>query len=140
MRSTSCAVPGLMQIVDASCLVELVTDGEAARRVRRALDPEDLFAAPHIVDVEVLGVVRRDHRRGILDRTEARLALERLQAWPAERFGHTLLLGRAWELRDTVRGWDAMYVALAEALDGSLITLDRRLAAAAGPRCPIVVP
>lgn len=129
-----------MQIVDASCLVELVTDGAAAQRVRRALDPDQLFAAPHIVDVEVLGVVRRDHLRGTLDRTEARLALDRLRAWPAERFGHTFLLDRAWELRDSVRGWDAMYVALTEALDGSLITLDRRLATAEGPRCPIVVP
>lgn len=129
-----------MQIVDASCLVELVTDGEAAGRVRAALDPQDLFAAPHVIDVEVLGVVRRDHRRGLLDRTEARLAIERLQAWPGERFGHTLLLPRAWALRDTLRGWDAMYVALAEALDGRLVTLDQRLAAASGPRCPIVVP
>ena len=129
-----------MQIVDASCLVELVTDGAAAGRVRRALDPGDLAAAPHIVDVEVLGAIRRDHRRGILDRTEARLAVERLQAWPGERFGHTLLLDRAWQLRDAVRHSDAMYVALAEALDGTLMTLDRRLAAAAGPRCPIVVP
>lgn len=129
-----------MQVVDASCLVELVTDGEAAGRVRAALDAEDLFAAPHVVDVEVLGVVRRDHQRGILDRTEARLAIERLQAWPGERFGHTLLLPRAWELRDTVRGWDAMYVALAEVLDGRLVTLDERLASATGPRCRIVVP
>ena len=129
-----------MQVVDASCLVELVTDGEAAPRVRAALNPEDLFAAPHVVEVEVLGVVRRDHQRGLLDRTESRIAIERLQAWPGERFGHTLLLPRAWELRDTIRGWDAMYVALAEALDGTLFTLDRRLAAASGPRCRIVVP
>lgn len=129
-----------MQIVDASCLVELVTDGAAAARVRTALDPEGLFAAPHVVDVEVFGIIRRDHRRGVIDRTEARIAIERLQSWPGERFGQTLLLSRAWELRDTVRGWDAMYVALAEALDGTLVTLDRRLAAAAGPRCPILVP
>ncbi|WP_375400579.1 type II toxin-antitoxin system VapC family toxin [uncultured Amnibacterium sp.] len=63
-----------------------------------------------------------------------------MEAWPAERFGHTLLLDRAWQLRDAVRSWDAMYVALAEALGGTLVTLDRRLAAASGPRCPIVVP
>lgn len=129
-----------MQIVDASCLVELVTDGAAASRVRAALDPEGLFAAPHIVDVEVVGIIRRDHRRGVIDRTEARIAIERLQSWPGERFGQTRLLSRAWELRDTVRGWDAMYVALAEVLDGTLVTLDRRLAAASGPRCPILVP
>jgi len=41
--------------------------------------------------------------------------VEDLAAWPGERFGHRLLLDRAWELRDAVRGWDAMYVALAEA-------------------------
>jgi predicted nucleic acid-binding protein len=47
---------------------------------------------------------------------------------------------RAWELRATVRGWDAMYVALAEVLDAALITTDRRLAAATGPRCRIDLP
>jgi predicted nucleic acid-binding protein len=34
-----------------------------------------------------------------------------------------------------VRGWDAMYVALAEALDAPLLTTDARLAAAQGPTC-----
>jgi predicted nucleic acid-binding protein len=51
------------------------------------------------------------------------------------RFGHRLLLTRAWELRDSVRGWDAMYVALAEALDAVLLTTDARLAGAPGPTC-----
>jgi len=60
-----------------------------------------------------------------------------LEAWPGERFSQRLLLARAWELRDTVRGWDAMYVALAEALDAVLVTTDRRLAAAIGPECRI---
>jgi predicted nucleic acid-binding protein len=49
------------------------------------------------------------------------------------------LLERAWELRDTVRSWDALYVALAEALDATLLTLDERLARADGPRCTIDV-
>ena len=66
-------------------------------------------------------------------------AVEDLEAWPGERFGHRLLLSRAWQLRDTVRGWDAMYVALAEALDAVLVTTDRRLAAATGPTCRIEV-
>ena len=94
-------------------------------------------AAPHIVDVEVFGVLRREHRRGRLDRTEANQAVEDLQAWPGERFGHRLLLPRAWQLRDTVRGWDAMYAALAEALDAVLVTTDLRLARAPGPTCRI---
>ena len=73
----------------------------------------------------------------VLDRTQATQAVAMLASWPGERFAHQLLLGRAWELRDTVRGWDAMYVALAEILDAVLITTDRRLAAARSPRCRI---
>ncbi len=91
------------------------------------------------MDVEVLGIVRREYLRGGLDRTEATQAVEDLEDWPGERYGHRLLLSRAWHLRDTVRGWDAMYVALAEALDATLITTDRRLAAARGPACRIEV-
>jgi predicted nucleic acid-binding protein len=84
-------------------------------------------------------VIRREHLRGRLDRTGASQAVEDLEAWPGERFGHRPLLARAWELRDTVRGWDAMYVALAEALNAILVTTDRRLASAGGPTCSIEV-
>jgi predicted nucleic acid-binding protein len=42
-------------------------------------------------------------------------------------------------LREGVRGWDAFYVALAEALDAPLLTLDPRLRRAHGPRCAIEV-
>jgi predicted nucleic acid-binding protein len=109
-------------------------DAEAIR-TRLAADPD--HAAPHIVDVEVFGVIRREHLRGRLDHTAAAQAVEDLEAWPAERFGHRPLLARAWQLRDAMRGWDAMYVALAEAMDAVLLTTDRRLAAAIGPTCRI---
>ena len=126
-----------MLIVDASCLCEVVIGGPGAEVIRTRLAADPDHAAPHIIDVEVFGVIRREHRRGSLDRTEAAQAVEDLESWPGERFGHRLLLARAWELRGTVRGWDAMYVALAEALDAVLVTTDRRLAAATGPECTI---
>lgn len=128
-----------MLVIDASCLFEVLVGAPAAEAMRRRLAADDDQAAPHIVDVEVFDVIRREHLRGRLDRTEATQAVEELEAWPGERFGHRLLLPRAWELRDTVRGWDAMYVALAEALDAVLVTTDRRLAAATGPTCRIEV-
>lgn len=126
-----------MLVVDASCLCEVVIGGPGAEAVRDRLSADRDQAAPHVVDVEVFGVIRSQHLRGHLDRTAAALAVEDLEAWPGERFGHRYLLARAWQLRHTVRGWDAMYVALAEALGAVLLTTDRRLAAATGPTCRI---
>lgn len=102
-----------------------------------AVDPD--HAAPHVIDVQVLGVVRRDHMLGRLDATAARQAVEDLRDWPGERLGHRGLLERACELRGDVRPWDAMYVALAEALDAPLLTLDGRLGRVQGLACPVEV-
>ena len=46
---------------------------------------------------------------------------------------------RAFELRDDVTAYDACYVALAEALDATLVTADARLAAAPGVSCRVHV-
>jgi len=135
----SCAGRGQMLVVDASCLYEIVADGTVAEGVRQRLAVDPDHAAPHVIDVEVASVIRRDHLLGRLDETAAAQAIEDLRDWPAERCGHQPLLDRVWELRTTVRPWDATYVALAEALDATLVTLDGRLAAASGPRCRIDV-
>ncbi len=126
-----------MLVVDASCLCEVLINGTGAAAIRERMAADPDHAAPSVIDVEVFSVLRRERLRGTLDRTEADQAIEDLAAWPGERFGHRLLLRRAWELRETVRGWDAMYVALAEVLDAALVTTDRRLAKATGPRCAI---
>jgi predicted nucleic acid-binding protein len=128
-----------MLVVDASCLYCVVADTADADIVRARLREDTDHAAPHIVDAEVLGVIRRQHLAGGIDATAASQAVEDLRDWPGERYGHRALLGRAWDLRDTVRSWDGMYVALAEALDAPLLTLDARLASSAGPRCRIEV-
>ena len=124
-----------MLVVDASCLYEVLADAQRAEQVRARLAVDHDQAAPHVIDAEVLGVVRRDHLLGRLDATAALQAVDDLRDWPGERFGHRSLLERAWELRDRVRTWDALYVALAEALDGTLVTLDRRLGRVEGLRC-----
>lgn len=129
-----------MLVIDASCLFETLTFGTRARAIRDRLDTDPDHAVPHIIDVEVFGAIRREYQRGLLDRTAATQAVSALAAWPARRFGHQPMLRRAWELRDTIRGWDAMYVALAEILGAVLITTDQRLARAAGPTCRIEQP
>jgi predicted nucleic acid-binding protein len=128
-----------MLVVDASCLFEVVADTDAAEpiRARMAADPD--LAAPHLIDAEVLSAIRRLHLGGALDATSAAQAVDDLADWPGERYGHRSLLERAWELRATVRSCDALYVALAEALDATLVTADARLSRARGPRCPVEI-
>jgi predicted nucleic acid-binding protein len=126
-----------MLVVDAGCLFEVVaaTPGSEPIRLRLAADQD--WAAPHAIDVEVYSTIGLMHRSGRLDLSAATQAVSELAEWPGERFTHRAFLERAWELRDNVRGWDAMYVALAEALDATLLSTDARLARAGGPRCRI---
>ena len=128
-----------MLVVDAGCLFEVVAATPAAPRVRERLaaDPEQF--APHLIDVEVFSVVRRQHAAGRLDDTAASQAIADLRDWPGERVGHRLFLDRAWELRDDLRGSDATYLALAEALGATLLTADARLSRATGQGCPFDV-
>lgn len=128
-----------MLVVDAGALFEVVAATPASSSILAVLADHEEQAAPHLVDVEVLGVIRAERLRGALDETAAGQAVSDLRDWPGERYGHRLFLDRAWELRANVRSWDAMYVALAEALDAPMLTTDRRLIRAVGPRCDFVV-
>ncbi len=128
-----------MLVVDASCLFEVVADTPRAATIAHRMGQDGEQAAPHVVDVEVLGVIRAQYLRGRLDGTAAGQAVADLRDWPGERFSHRWLIDRAWQLRDSVRGWDAFYVALAEAFDATLLTLDARLARSHGLACRVEV-
>ena len=126
-----------MNVVDASVLVfALVDDGPTGERARSAIH-EVRLAAPHLVDLEVVAALRRQHRRGVLVDQVARRAVERLGLISIARHHHGPFLGRCWELRDNVKTYDAAYVALAEALGVPLLTADARLANAPGIRCSV---
>jgi predicted nucleic acid-binding protein len=56
-----------------------------------------------------------------------------------QRVDHAPLLERCWQLLENLTVYDAAYVALAEALQATLVTGDRRLARASGSRCAIEV-
>jgi predicted nucleic acid-binding protein len=87
----------------------------------------------------VASVLRGQATAGALDAGRAGLALDDLAAAPIERAPHPPLLRRCWELRENLTAYDAACVALAEALEVRLLTGDRRLARAPGPRCQIEV-
>jgi predicted nucleic acid-binding protein len=126
-------------VVDASVLVvALADDGADGDTARARLRSEEL-AAPELVDLEAASVLRRHTKSGLTDVGRAELALVDLVAMPLRRAPHQPLLTRAWELRESLTIYDAAYVSLAEALQVSLLTADRRLARAPGPRCHIEV-
>jgi predicted nucleic acid-binding protein len=98
-----------MLVVDASALFEVLVRTERAETVRNRMRLDPDFAAPHVIDAEVLGAIRGHYLRGLLDRTAATQAVEDLRDWPGQRFSHRALLRRWWELRAGVRSWDALY-------------------------------
>jgi predicted nucleic acid-binding protein len=117
-------------VVDASAMTELLLQTDLGTRVeRRLLRDEDLHA-PHLLDVEVLSALRRLVRTGEIASERAEDAIDDLQLLRLARHGHEDLLPRVWELRDNVTAYDAVYVALTEALDATLVTCDRGLGAA----------
>jgi predicted nucleic acid-binding protein len=122
-------------VVDASVLVvALADDGSAGTVARKRLVTERL-AAPELIDLEVVSVLRRRVASGAFPAARARQAIADLRMMPLVRSPHGPLLERCWELRENVTVYDAAYVALAEALDAVLLTADQRLASAPGPRC-----
>jgi predicted nucleic acid-binding protein len=125
-------------VVDASVLLELLLQTQAAARVERWLfDPQHTLHAPHLIDVEVAQVVRRYVAIGDIDHARGRAAVMDLADLRLSRYPHDFLLPRVWELRSNLTAYDAVYVALAEVLDAPLLTRDRRIATAAGHRVRI---
>ncbi|MGK2860284.1 MAG: type II toxin-antitoxin system VapC family toxin [Thermoanaerobaculia bacterium] len=122
-----------MIVLDASALVELLLGTAQGREIgERIADPTLSIHVPHLADVEVAHVLRRYVRDGAIDARDAEGALENLRALDLERHGHEPLLDRVWALRDNLSAYDAVYIALAEALDGTLLTCDARLSRAPG--------
>jgi predicted nucleic acid-binding protein len=120
-------------VVDASAMLEALLQTPAAPAVAERLFEEgDPLHAPHLIDLEVTQVLRRHAAIGLIEPVRCRAALDALRDFPLRRYSHDLLLERVWELRHILTAYDAAYVALAEALDATLLTRDRRLAAASG--------
>ena len=120
-----------MSVLDASAVVELLLGTERGRAVAdRVADPRLSLDAPHLLDVEVAQALRRLVSGGELDAEAAAAALDDLVSLDIDRHSHEWLLGRVWILRENLTAYDAVYVALAEALDTTLLTCDRRLARA----------
>jgi predicted nucleic acid-binding protein len=127
-----------MIVLDASAVVALLLEPVAATdRLRVRLSEVRQAHVPHLLEVEVTHTLRRQVLGGRLSPAAARRVIRRLAVMPLVRWTHTPLLGRTLALRDQLSAYDAIYVALAEALGATLLTRDRRLARAGGHRASV---
>jgi predicted nucleic acid-binding protein len=127
-------------VVDASAIVEVLLNtatGDALRAYLFAAG--DTLHVPHLTDVEVFQVLRRYSIAKTMGPGRAREAFDDYAAMPLTRYPHSVLLPRVWELRHNLTAYDAVYVALAEALDATLVTCDRALGSVSGHRAAVQV-
>jgi predicted nucleic acid-binding protein len=125
-------------VVDASALVEVLLNTSSGSRItERLFDRRETLHAPCLLDIEVAQVLRRYALTGELSETRGLQAMEDLSDFPLIRYPHDPFLPRIWELRHNVTAYDAVYIALAEALDAPLLTGDATLASATGHHAAI---
>ena len=129
-----------MIVVDASALLELLLQTTLGARVEaRLFRGDDELHAPHLVDVEIVQGLRRLVRTGEVSSGRADEVITDLTDFDLHRHTHVDFLHRAWKLRESISAYDAMYVALAEAIGAPIVTCDGPLAKAPGHHVRIEV-
>jgi predicted nucleic acid-binding protein len=120
-------------VLDASALLEaLLPTGTASALQSRLFATGETWHAPHLLDVEFTQGIRRHSLAGNISGERAAAAFADYADMSIQRHIHMPLLRRVRALRNNLTAYDAVYVALAEALDATLLTRDRRIANAAG--------
>lgn len=127
-----------MIVVDASAVVDMLLRTPAGERVERRMESDaGPFHTAHLIDPEVVGALSRLVRAGKIRPEIGTRCIGEFARLPLERHAHEPLVARAWELRENVRSYDAMYVVIAELAGCPLVTTDAALARSSGHRATI---
>src|SRR5437660_12660462 len=122
-----------MIVLDASAAVDWLLQTSAGQRIeKRIYSHNESLHAPHLLDLEVVQVLRRLARGGTVPAHRADEAMRDLLDLRITRYPHFVLLPGIWQRRHNFSAYDAAYIVLAEKLGGALVTRDRRLAAPTG--------
>ena len=127
-------------VVDSSVLVAALVDSGLTMTWAEQVLAGGNLCAPELAKVEALNIIRRLERAKQIPTAEANFAVGALSQLEIELFPFEPFARRVWELRHAVTCYDAWYVALAEAADMPLATLDHRLSRANGPACRFLLP
>jgi predicted nucleic acid-binding protein len=115
-------------VVDASVIAPAVADHGRDGDACRHKIVGQVLAAPDLMRVEAVSVIRRRRARGEMTARQAKHAIDDLMDLPITVYPTASLLVRGWEMRANVTSYDACYIALAEALGCTFATAERRLA------------
>jgi predicted nucleic acid-binding protein len=130
----------LSVVIDASVLIAAAVDtGRSGRWAEQVIEQGGLHA-PELVLVEATNILRRLERARKITSLEAAAAHRDHMNLDIELYAFAPVADRVWQLRHTLTSYDAWYVAVAEALEVPLATLDAQLARATGPSCAFLVP
>jgi predicted nucleic acid-binding protein len=127
-------------VCDASVVVAMLLDSGRDGQWATAALAGAALAAPNLIGFEAANVIRRHELARLISPDQAAQAHRDLLDLTIEEWPHQLLASRAWELRRNLPIYDASYVALAELIDTTLLTLDKRIKRAPGLRCKIATP
>jgi predicted nucleic acid-binding protein len=129
-----------MIVLDASAAVDWLLQTPAGQRIEnRIYSREETLHTPNLLDLEVVQVLRRLVRQGVVSGHRAEEAVRDLQDLRITRYVHFLFLPRIWQLRHNFSAYDAAYIVLAEKLGAALLTRDGRLASASGHAASVEV-
>jgi predicted nucleic acid-binding protein len=128
-----------MIVLDASALIDLFVYPRPNAALRRRVESAGALNAPHLLDLELLDVLRRLVRVGVISADRADVVRDDVAGLPVHRYPHDAMADRIWALRHNLTAYDAAYVALAEVLDCPFVTADGRIARASGHAAEVEV-
>ena len=128
-----------MIVLDASAVIDLLLNlSPRSDWVReRIAECSPQLHAPHLLDAEIAQVLRRYVIKGEIKAQDAVAMIEDYAQLSIVKHSHLPLIHRAFELRDNVTIYDALYLVLAEMLGATLLTSDSALARVPGHRAKV---
>jgi len=127
-------------VIDSSVAVAALVDSGPLGDWAEEVLASGSVHAPELLRAEATNIFRRLERAKLITTPEANAAQDDLMQLDIELFPFDPFASRIWELRHNVTSYDAWYVAVAEALNLPLATLDEPLSKSNGVTCKFLTP